>query len=59
MDKVTLLKKLEAILDEARRTSQWGTVEITLQCGEAVTLHETRTTKLRGGNTHDTRIESR
>jgi len=58
MEKMQLIKRLEAILDEAKRTSQWGEIIITLQYGEAVTLHETRTTKLRGGNTHD-RHESR
>jgi hypothetical protein len=60
MDKPQLLKKLDAMLDEAKRTSQWGTIEIVLQYGEAVTLHETRTTKLRKeGNTHDPRFETR
>ena len=59
MNKNTLLQKLEVILDEARRTSQWGEIIITLQYGEAVTLHETRTTKLKKeGNTHD-RYEQR
>ena len=58
MDKTQLLKKLEVILEEARRTSQWGEIIITLQYGEAVTLRETRTTKLRGGNTHE-RTEQR
>jgi len=60
MDKLTLLKKLEAILDEARRTNQWGSVELILQCGEVAVIRETRTTKLfREGTTHDPRTEAR
>jgi hypothetical protein len=53
MDKMALLKKLEVILDTAKATRQWGKIEITLQEGEAVTINESRTTKLRTeGNTH-------
>jgi len=54
VDKLTLLKKLETILDEAKRNGMWGTVEIVLQFGDPVLIHETRTTKLKKeGNTHD------
>jgi hypothetical protein len=60
MDKASLLKKLETILDEAKRTSMWGTIEITLQHGEAVVIHETRSTKLRKeGNNPNERFETR
>lgn len=60
MDKTALIRKLETILDDAKRTAQWGTIEIVLQSGEPITLHETRTTKLRGeGKTHGQRFESR
>ncbi len=51
MDRPALLKKLDAILEEWGRARQWGSIEIVLQSGEAVTLHESRTTKLREGNT--------
>ena len=60
MEKVQLLKKIESILDDAKRTSMWGNVEITLQCGEAVVIHETRSTKLRKeGNNPNERYEQR
>jgi hypothetical protein len=59
MDKTTLLKKLEVLLDEAKRTRQWGTIEIDLQFGEAVLIRETRTTKLQEGNTRGPRVENR
>jgi hypothetical protein len=54
VEKMQLLKRLETILDEAKRTSMWGTVEIVLQFGDPVLIHEKRTTKLsKEGNTHD------
>ena len=60
MDKAQLLRKLETILDEAKKTSMWGTIEVTLQAGEAVVIHETRSTKLRReGNNPYERYESR
>lgn len=60
MDKTTLLKKLDAMLEEARRTSLWGTIEIDLQYGEAVLIRETRTTKLQQqGDTRGPRFETR
>jgi hypothetical protein len=53
MDKSQLLKKLENLLDEAKRNGQWGSIEIILQCGDAVTIHENKTIKLREGNSHE------
>jgi hypothetical protein len=60
MNREELLKKLTAMLDEARRTCQWGNIQIVLQAGEPVTLHENRTTNLRKeGNTHESRPKDR
>ena len=54
MDKATLLKKLETMLDNAQATRLWGKIEITLQDGEVSVINESRTTKIRQeGNTHD------
>ena len=53
MDKTTLLKKLEAMLDNARTTKQWGTIELTLKDGEVVVMHETKSIKLGGNNPND------
>ncbi len=59
MDKPELLKKLDAMLDDAKRTSLWGTIEIDLQFGEPVLIRETRTTKLKEGNTRGFRSENK
>ena len=57
MDRPALLKRLDAMLEEARRTGQWGTIEIDLQYGEPTLIRETRTTKIQEGNTHDRRCQ--
>jgi hypothetical protein len=61
MDKITLLKKLELMLDEAAKTDQWGEIHIVLKYGIPVLIHETRTTKLIDGspNGRNPRFETR
>jgi hypothetical protein len=54
VEKQTLLRKLEAMLDEAERGSTWGTIEIELREGIPNLLRKSTTEKLQdntGGNT--------
>lgn len=54
MDKQALLRKLDAILDEAARDGTWGSIEIEFQYGKPTLLRELKTEKLQdstGGNT--------
>jgi hypothetical protein len=46
MEKPELLRRFEAILDEAGRTGMWGTVEVELQRGEPVLLRTIKTEKI-------------
>jgi len=50
MDKISLLKTLEKMLEEASRTNRFGSIEIILQFGKPVVMHETFTTKFNQGN---------
>jgi hypothetical protein len=53
MDRPQLLKRLDALLTEAERTHQWGTIQIDLQFGKPVLIRETRNTKLSEGNARE------
>lgn len=46
MDKPTLLKKLDGLLDEARRTNQWGNIDIEIRNGTPVVIRRSYTDKL-------------
>jgi hypothetical protein len=61
MDKLTLLKKVELMLDEAAKNEQWGEINIVLKYGTPVLIHEVRTTKLIQGspNGRNPRFEAR
>jgi hypothetical protein len=48
MDKTTLLKKLQVILDDAERTRMFGQIEIDVRDGRAVVLRTTKTDRLDG-----------
>lgn len=46
MNKATLLKKLDALLDEAERTRMWGTIDIEIKEGVPQLLRKSTTEKL-------------
>ncbi len=46
MDRPTLLKKLDVLLNEAERTEFWGSLEIELRKGRPVLLRRSTTEKL-------------
>jgi hypothetical protein len=54
MDRATLLKKIEALVDEAMRTRLWGDINISFQNGVPNTLKKVSTERLstnfKGGN---------
>jgi hypothetical protein len=55
MDRAALLKKLEAMIDEAIRTKMWGKIELTFSRGVPHTLRTEITESLSGdgkGNPH-------
>ena len=51
------------MLDEAAKIGTWGSIEIVLQYGTPVLIHESRTIKLTKGNTsngqHNRVVETR
>jgi hypothetical protein len=51
VNKATLLKKLEAVIDEAERTRLFGTLEIEMRDGQATVLRTQKTERL-GDNPH-------
>jgi hypothetical protein len=53
MNKPTLVKKLDALLEQLERERAFGTVEITIRDGRADYLRVTKAEKLTGENTHD------
>jgi hypothetical protein len=46
MTKQALLKKIDALMSEAERTSMFGSVEIEIRNGEATFLRKTTTERL-------------
>ena len=55
MNKAVLLKKLEAMIDEAVRTEMWGKIELTFSRGVAHTVRKEVTESLSSegkGNPH-------
>jgi hypothetical protein len=46
MDRAALLKKLEAMIDDAIRTEFWGTIGISFSGGVPVILRQETTTKI-------------
>ncbi len=50
MDKTTLLRKLEGMLEEAARTRAWELIEIDVRNGAPTLLRITRTQKLTEDN---------
>jgi len=56
MDRPMLLKKLDAMIDEAERTHLWGDINISFQNGVPNTLKKVSTERLtsnyQGGNPH-------
>jgi hypothetical protein len=53
MEKPELLRKLDAMLDAAARTGEWGSIEIEIRYGKPSVLRKTTTEKLEestGGN---------
>lgn len=46
MTRAALLKKLEALIDDAARTRMWGTVEIQFNDGEPALIRKSETEKL-------------
>jgi hypothetical protein len=60
MDKIQLLRKLEAMFDEIARTRTWSNVEIEFRDGVANMIRTTKNEKLTAQeNTRGTRTESR
>jgi len=60
MDKTTLLKKLDAMLDEAEQAQLFGSIEIQFAGGKPTILRKNSTTKLDGGTTrYEPRFETR
>lgn len=61
MDRQTLLKKLDAMLQEAQRTNLWGTIEISFQNGSPTMLRKISTEKLihEGSNPDGRNYETR
>jgi hypothetical protein len=60
MDKVSLLKKLDAMFDDIARTRTWANVEIEFRDGAANMIRTTKNEKLIAQeNTRDTRTETR
>ncbi len=51
MDRPALLKKLEAMIDEAIRTQMWGKIEVTFSKGRPHTLRREITESLAGDGT--------
>lgn len=47
MEKPALLKKLDAMLDEAESVGYWGTIEIEIRKGAPVLLRKSVTEQLR------------
>jgi hypothetical protein len=58
MNKIQLLKKLEAILDEFERARNWGTIEIEMQDGAPRLIRKITTEKVEstGKETHANRF---
>lgn len=53
MDKPTLLRKLEAMIDEMKRGRTYGTISIAFRDGEADFIRKETTEKLEAqGNSH-------
>lgn len=46
MTKTQLLRKLEAMIDDAERTRMWGLVEVQFSDGEPALLRKSQTEKL-------------
>jgi hypothetical protein len=61
MDKPSLLKRLDQMIDEAERTKLWGTIEVSFQNGVATIFRKITTERLtsEGGNPHEYRNERR
>jgi hypothetical protein len=59
MDKSTLLKKLEALVDEAIRARLWGDINISFQNGVPNTLRKVTTERLEGGNPNEYRTREK
>jgi hypothetical protein len=59
MDKVTLLRKLEAMFDEIARTRTWASVEIEFRDGAANMIRTTRNEKLIAQENTHARRETR
>ncbi len=51
MNRAVLLKKLEAVLEEAERSHLFGTLEIEMRDGQATVLRTLKTERL-GDNPH-------
>lgn len=47
MDKMSVLQKLETMLDTAKNCNQFGSIELRLESGEVVVIHETKTLNLK------------
>jgi hypothetical protein len=45
MNKADLLKKIDAMMDDAARKGEWGIIEIEFQNGTAVRIRKTTTEK--------------
>lgn len=50
-----MLKELQDLFAEARRTGMWGTIEISFQNGIPMTLKQTISKKLEESNSRDQR----
>ena len=61
MDKATLLRKLETMIDDATNTRLWGTLEVTFQAGVPTVFRKISTERLtnEGGNPHGRQYEVR
>ena len=59
MEKPDLLRKLESMLDVAKRNGEWGSIEIEFQNGTAVRIRKSTTEKLLNAENNRARYENR
>ena len=50
MDKAALLKKLDTLLDDAKRQAMYGTIELQLREGEVEIIRTSKTEKVQTEN---------
>jgi hypothetical protein len=56
LDRAALIKRLEAMLDEAARAEMWGTIELELRAGSLQVIRTSKTEKVQTENTRGPRF---